>query len=199
MNIFTDLMVAIIPVRGIWSLQIPRRQKLALLGILTIGWFVCIVSVLRVYALNVLHNHPDDQTYYSAPAAYWSAIESNLAIVCASLPALKPLIVRIVPVFGTRGSSRGGGSTAASANNHRLQKLGSKLGGKTVEDKEKLTSHSNTSRVQSIISSPSESEHHGRSIYVTKHFEQRIENKLGPRDSGEEVAAAEFLGKNSAR
>ena len=88
-------MVAVIPVRGIWSLQIPKRQKTALLGILTLGWFVCIVSVLRVYALDVFNKHSNDPTYYSAPTAYWSNIEANLAIVCASLPALTPLIVKI--------------------------------------------------------------------------------------------------------
>jgi hypothetical protein len=187
-------MVAVIPVRGIWSLQIPKRQKTALLGILTIGWFVCIVSVLRVYALNVFNKHSDDTTYYSAPTAYWSNIEANLAIVCASLPALKPLVVRIVPVFGTRHSSGGRGSTAASGNNHRLHKFGSKGLWRSGDDKEKLTSDSSASHAQSVASRPSESENHGRNIYLTKHLEQHAENKnTGTRDSDQEVTAAEFL------
>lgn len=184
-------MVAVIPVPGIWSLQIPKRQKIALLGILTIGWFVCIVSVLRVHALNVFNKHPDDKTYYSAPTAYWSNIEANLAIVCASLPALKPLVVTIIPVFGARHSSRGRGSTAASGNSHRLNKLGGKGGWRSGDDKEKLTSDSSASHAQSVASRPSESESHGRNIYVTKHFEQHIENnETGPRNSDQEVTAA---------
>lgn len=199
-NIITDLLVATIPVRGIWRLQIPRRQKIALLGILTIGWFVCIVSVLRLYALNVFARHQDDATYHSAPTAYWSAIEANLAIVCASLPALKPLIVRIVPVFGTRNSSRERGSTAASANNHRLRKLGSRVTWKAGEDKEKLTTESSASHAQSFISRPSESEQ-GRNIYVTKHFEQHVENnrELRDSDSQQEVTAAEFLSRGDMK
>lgn len=193
-NIFTDLMVAVIPVRGIWSLQIPKRQKAAVLGILTIGWFVCIVSVLRVHALGVFNKHMDDTTYYSAPTAYWSAIEANLAIVCASLPALKPLVVRIIPVFGTRHSSRGRGSTATSGNCQRLHKLGSRGIWRSGGDKEKLTSDSSASHAQSLASRPSESENYGRNIYVTKHFEQRIENtQVESRDSDREVTAAEFL------
>lgn len=180
-------MVAVLPVRGIWSLQIPKRQKTALLGILTIGWFVCIVSVLRVYALYVFNEHPDDTTYYSAPTAYWSSIEANLGIVCASLPALKPLVVMIVPVFGSRHSSRGRGSTAASGNNHRLHHIGSWGIWKSGDDKVKLTSASSASHAQSVASRPSESGTHGRSIYVTKHIEQHIENNsIGPRDSDEE-------------
>lgn len=192
-------MVAVIPVRGIWSLQIPKHQKAALLGILTIGWFVCIVSGLRVYALNVFQKHQDDTTYHSAPTAYWSSIEANLAIVCASLPALKPLIVRVIPVFGTRYSTRGRGSTAASANSHRLHKLSSKGIWKSVEDKEKLTSDSSTTHAQSIASRPSESERLGRNIYVTKHFEQHVENSKVPRNSDQEVTVAEFLARSGGQ
>lgn len=194
-NIVTDLLLAIIPVPGLWGLQIPKRQKIALLGILTIGWFVCIVSILRLYALNVFARHQDDTTYYSAPTSYWSAIEANLAIVCASLPALKPLVVKIIPVFGTRHSSRERGSTSASANNHRLHRLGSLRTWRSGEDKEKLTSESCASHARSIGSRPSDSEQHEGNIYVTKHFEQRIEDSRGPRDSDQEVTAAEFLAR----
>ena len=200
MNIVTDLLVAIIPVRGIWSLHIPKRQKVALLGILTIGWFVCIVSILRLYALNVFARHQDDTTYHSAPTAYWSAIEANLAIVCASLPALKPLVVRIVPVFGTRNSSRGRGSTATNGNNLRMRKLSMGVW-RSGDDEEKLASESSGSHVHyDAASRPSESEQHGRNIYVTKHFEQHVERSKGPGDSDSqhEMTAAESLARGNA-
>jgi len=38
LNITTDLLVAVLPVRQLWTLQIPKRQKIALLIILTLGW-----------------------------------------------------------------------------------------------------------------------------------------------------------------
>jgi len=38
LNIITDLLVAVLPVKAIWKLQIQMRQKVALLFILTIGW-----------------------------------------------------------------------------------------------------------------------------------------------------------------
>ena len=44
-------------------------------------------------------------------AATWSAIECNVAVICACLPALKPLISRYLPrVVGSRG-------TASNTNN----------------------------------------------------------------------------------
>lgn len=186
-------MVAVIPVRGIWNLQIPNRQKIAVLGILTIGWFVCIVSVLRVFALNEFQKHQDDATYYSAPTAYWSCIEANLAIVCASLPALKPLIVRIVPVFGSRNSRA---TAPTMGNSYILHKLSSKSWWKTGDDKERLTSETNTSRAQTLASRRSEIERQGKSIYVTKHFEQHIESRRDRNDSDEELTAAEVSACN---
>jgi hypothetical protein len=42
--------------------------------------------------------------FYGAPPIYWAAIEMNLAIVCACVPALKPLVVKFIPAFGSRPS-----------------------------------------------------------------------------------------------
>ncbi|ORY07130.1 hypothetical protein BCR34DRAFT_631839 [Clohesyomyces aquaticus] len=107
LNIFTDLLVAALPVHTIWGLQMARKQKIALTAILTLGWFVCIVSILRLNSLVSIVKHPEDNTWYSPDSVYWSSIECNLAIVCASTPALKPLIVRIIPRFGSRLDSNG--------------------------------------------------------------------------------------------
>lgn len=59
------------------------------------------MSILRLNALVTLARHPEDTTWYGTATAYWSAIEVNLGIVCASTPALKPLVVKIIPRFAT--------------------------------------------------------------------------------------------------
>jgi hypothetical protein len=38
LNAATDLLIAALPVRAIWRLQLVRRQRLALIAILTVGW-----------------------------------------------------------------------------------------------------------------------------------------------------------------
>ncbi|KAL5120060.1 hypothetical protein ACEQ8H_001885 [Pleosporales sp. CAS-2024a] len=101
-NTVTDLLIAALPVRGIWRLQIERGHKIALVVVLTLGWVVCIVSILRLDSLFVLSRHSDDRMFYGAPPAYWAAIEMNLSIVCASVPALKPLLVKVIPAFASR-------------------------------------------------------------------------------------------------
>lgn len=37
-NMIADLLIAALPVRSIWRLQLVRRQKIALIGILTVSW-----------------------------------------------------------------------------------------------------------------------------------------------------------------
>lgn len=94
------MLIAGLPVRAIWKLQIPRRQRLALMGVLTIGWLyvysnlihtvmltavtsVCVISMARLHGFIELSKHPDDSTFYGAAPAYWSAIEVNLGMyVC---------------------------------------------------------------------------------------------------------------------
>lgn len=49
----TDLLVAALPIRPLWKLQIAMRQKIALLGILTIGWlYVLFFHTLPELMLN---------------------------------------------------------------------------------------------------------------------------------------------------
>ncbi|OAL01627.1 hypothetical protein IQ06DRAFT_272352 [Phaeosphaeriaceae sp. SRC1lsM3a] len=181
-NIFTDLMVAILPVKALWGLQIPKRQKIALVGILTIGWFVCIVSILRLNALVILSKHPDDRTYYSAATAYWSAIEMNLGIVCASLPALKPLIVKIIPGFSTRHSSRGYG-TNLSGGMGKTYGYGSKATRGTEDDEVELATKSINANA---YSSKAEQGALGKNIYVTQKVEQHFERNVQGSSSDSE-------------
>jgi hypothetical protein len=59
-----------------------------------------------------------DTSWYGGPTAYWSAIEVNLAIVCASTPALRPLVIAVIPAFASRiGTKR----SNSSSNPHSQQ------------------------------------------------------------------------------
>ncbi|OBT76453.1 hypothetical protein VF21_04020 [Pseudogymnoascus sp. 05NY08] len=102
LNIAIDLFIATLPIYSVWKLQIDIRQKIALMAVLALGWFVCFVSILRLQALVVLYQHPEDTTWYSPETAYWSCIEVNVGIICACASAIRPVLVRIVPrIFGT--------------------------------------------------------------------------------------------------
>lgn len=93
----------------------------------------------------------------------------NLGIVCASLPALKPLIVKIIPAFSTRYSSRGHGASYGYGRSGKSYGLGSKRGDTDVELSNKpVNTQAYSSKAQQDIQ--------GRNIYVTQQFEQRFED-----------------------
>ncbi|KAK5464522.1 hypothetical protein LTR55_011735 [Exophiala xenobiotica] len=80
------------------TLNIPRKQKYSLLAVFAVGGFVCIVAILRLHAVYVISNS-SDPTYDNVAAAYWSSIELNTSIICASLPTIRPIIAKIFPTW----------------------------------------------------------------------------------------------------
>jgi hypothetical protein len=100
------------------SLNLPRRQKYAIVGVFALGFgyvtlpqttslplpltplfpSVCIISVVRLVALiDVTNLQAYDATYTSAYMIYWTTVEVNAAIACACIMTLKPLIQRVFP------------------------------------------------------------------------------------------------------
>ena len=113
-NIATDIMIAILPLHEIRKLHMRTQQKIAVTIMFSLGWLVCAVSMLRMYTLRLIQRHMDDSTWYSVYSAYWSSIEVNVGILCACLPALRVLLAKALPSFGSKDDS------------HRLEKDGEK-------------------------------------------------------------------------
>jgi hypothetical protein len=160
-------------------------QKIALLIILTLGWFVCIVSILRLHSLVVLAQHPEDTTWHSTSTAYWSAIEVNLAIICASTPALKPLVGKLIPAFSTRNSNRGYGSNTAGTKqnksvNGRFVQLGDRIHPSTATEDPELGCPQITA-LPVVSHGPD-----GKAIYVRHDFERHFKGSGRESESGSE-------------
>ncbi|KAI1281240.1 hypothetical protein F5Y07DRAFT_290810 [Xylaria sp. FL0933] len=92
-NIVTDMLMLALPLRIFINLKIPRRTKIALMFVFLLGFLTTITSIARlvllVQGLFML------KTNLSADANIGfvtSAIETNLALITASAPALRPLL-----------------------------------------------------------------------------------------------------------
>ncbi|KAI1353181.1 hypothetical protein F5Y01DRAFT_313249 [Xylaria sp. FL0043] len=92
-NIVTDMLMLALPLRIFINLKIPRRTKIALMFVFLLGFLTTITSIARlvllVQGLFML------RTNLSADANIGfvtSAIETNLALITASAPALRPLL-----------------------------------------------------------------------------------------------------------
>ncbi|KAJ5397854.1 hypothetical protein N7509_005967 [Penicillium cosmopolitanum] len=96
MNILTDVILLVLPMPLLVKLQLPRTQKIALMGVFAIGILVVITSILRLSSLRIVAQSTDT-SYSNVDAAYWTAAECNVAIICACLPFLRPIISSIFP------------------------------------------------------------------------------------------------------
>ncbi|KAM5342214.1 hypothetical protein ACJ41O_015245 [Fusarium nematophilum] len=98
-NIITDILLLLIPVPGIWSLQLRNAQKMAVLGIFGLGLFVTAVSFVRLYYVVALDFTDIDVTWMFSEEMMWTGIEVNVGTVCSCLPSLKPILN--LAIYGT--------------------------------------------------------------------------------------------------
>ncbi|EME86699.1 uncharacterized protein MYCFIDRAFT_99406, partial [Pseudocercospora fijiensis CIRAD86] len=94
LNMTTDIIIALLPLPVLNKLQLPSRQRFALMGVFALAGLVVIISILRLPALHVLMTSTDT-TYQNPMAAIWSSIEINVGIMCSCLPTLRCLFPKI--------------------------------------------------------------------------------------------------------
>ncbi|KAE8354306.1 hypothetical protein BDV28DRAFT_87856 [Aspergillus coremiiformis] len=96
-NIVTDFLSTVVPMPLIWNLNLPARQRIAVMSIFGLGIVVNIAGIARtVYAYKSLIGS-DDTTWWGWLGLLSSSVEINLGLICASAPALRPLITHFLP------------------------------------------------------------------------------------------------------
>ncbi|KAF4943814.1 hypothetical protein FSARC_14825, partial [Fusarium sarcochroum] len=107
-TIVTDFLVVALPFWIFLGLTMRWATKIAVLSVFVLGSVVGVIGIIRVISIHhqlVEGPNPGEDTFYTV-LPVWGAVETNLAIICASVPALRPLFRRWFPaLFG--GSSGG--------------------------------------------------------------------------------------------
>jgi len=114
-SILQDFLTFLMPLLLFTTLKLPIRQKVVLGCIFGVGFFICIVGIIRLgYTSNVYYK-TYDVTWAPQPIWLWTVVELHGAIICASAPALKVFFDRFFRVIATqtgtsysRGSRPGG-------------------------------------------------------------------------------------------
>jgi hypothetical protein len=75
------------------SIHRPKRDKVALVAVFSLGIFSCIASIVRLHSIRI-YTESADPFYDSVPINLWSMVEVNIGIYCASIPAVKAIFVR---------------------------------------------------------------------------------------------------------
>ncbi|KAL1963026.1 hypothetical protein VTN77DRAFT_8774 [Rasamsonia byssochlamydoides] len=102
----TDFAIFVLPLRPILALQLPKREKIGLLAIFSIGAFVCVTSILRTVAVTQTSTRKMDESWDFIPRSTWTLVEANMGIICACLPMMRHPLAALFPrIF--HGSSYG--------------------------------------------------------------------------------------------
>ena len=94
-NIVLDIWIIALPIKTLLSIHRPKREKVVLLGVFLMGVFSCIASIIRLYTIRIFTTS-QDPFFDAVPVNLWSMVEINVAMICASIPCLKPLISKTV-------------------------------------------------------------------------------------------------------
>jgi hypothetical protein len=82
-----DVVIYVLPIFPLWNMQAPKRQRLEIIAIFTLGGGAVIVSLLRFIVLWQLGN-TDDSTYVFGSVTIVTSIEFAVAIVTANMPGV---------------------------------------------------------------------------------------------------------------
>ncbi|CVK92734.1 related to L-fucose permease [Fusarium mangiferae] len=138
-NIVTDLAILALPIPVLTGMRLPSRQKTILVLTFTVGIFVTVVDVVRIYYLQQAITAPTSTTadpqsrfggqtdfaWNASRSLMWSAVEVNVGMMCACVPTLKPLVLKLLPSMlydpnGTRASTpKGPNDSDTPSTGHR--------------------------------------------------------------------------------
>ncbi|KAF2996700.1 hypothetical protein E8E13_005231 [Curvularia kusanoi] len=107
-NLFTDVVILLIPIPTLLSLSVPLRQRLALIGIFSIGVVAIVASSIRMRVMTLWAESPNNSAIYGNHLLMWGQVEINSGIISASIPFLRLLFKR-----GERAERRASGRKVA--------------------------------------------------------------------------------------
>ncbi|TLD12206.1 uncharacterized protein PgNI_05082 [Pyricularia grisea] len=108
-NVVTDFVIFALPLPVVMSMRkLSLRQKIALLGLFGMGFFVCLIAIIRlVFLATPIPNQ--DYTWDISINTLWTSVEINSSIAVASAMTLRPLLTRWFPGIFVSFEVGGGG------------------------------------------------------------------------------------------
>lgn len=95
-NLASDIWLIFFAASRVWRIKLPTRQRAILLATITLGWVAVVAGIVRVVRIGIVLNAVDRSWSASDPSV-WTSVELNVTIICAAVPALKPLFTHLLP------------------------------------------------------------------------------------------------------
>jgi hypothetical protein len=100
-SIAEDFLIIALPIPCVESLKLGTGKRINVFIMFSVGSFACIASMVRLKHLIGFGDFTDS-TWDNMDITLWSCIELAVAVICACLPALRPLVSRVLPkIFGS--------------------------------------------------------------------------------------------------
>jgi hypothetical protein len=110
LNVVTDFMIYTLPIPTLFTLRLPWNQRIGLMVLFSVGGIIVVAGSFRAYWIHYTLFETYDATWEGYNIWIWTAIETNVGVICGCIPALKPLL------FRTRAKKQG--SKYANGSNH---------------------------------------------------------------------------------
>ncbi|KAF9874227.1 integral membrane protein [Colletotrichum karsti] len=139
-NIFTDVVLATLPVPIIWNLQMKLKLRLYVIGILSLGYLAVAMGIIKAVYQIAFGSDMDKTFHYHIYV--WGFLQIQFGIIAACAPTLRPLVSRILRLtsyddytneYGSRSQMNG---TAARAKHRNTMRSG--MGPRVVRDQYEL-------------------------------------------------------------
>ncbi|KAL2213813.1 hypothetical protein CC79DRAFT_79342 [Sarocladium strictum] len=136
-SIALDFWMMLLPLWRIKSLQMPFKRKIAVALMLTTGIFVTIMSIVRLKSILVF-NESINPTWDQSDVALWSTIEVNVGIICAYMPTLRHIFMRLIPALAETSRRYEHDYSGGSRNARRYVRAHTPGGEKSADGKSRL-------------------------------------------------------------
>ncbi|KAM0415955.1 hypothetical protein ACHAPT_013109 [Fusarium lateritium] len=127
-SISLDFWMLAVPLSQLKALNLDWKKKIGVGMMFCVGTFVTIVSILRLQAVVKFPSDTENPTWEFLEVSKWSTIEINVGIICACMPSLRILLVRLFPkILGTSRQyypNDASNTTGRNTNKNRSRPLG---------------------------------------------------------------------------
>ncbi|KAE9379595.1 hypothetical protein N431DRAFT_500120 [Stipitochalara longipes BDJ] len=97
-HVVIDITILTLPIRKVWPLKMSVQKKVVVSFMFLLGGFICVIGIVRLFFVATLKM--TDVTYSLVDTYVWSSVETSVGVICACLPTLRPLFMKLFPKSG---------------------------------------------------------------------------------------------------
>jgi hypothetical protein len=112
-------MIYALPIPTLLRLSLPWNQRIGLMILFGFGGVIVVAGSFRAYWIHYTLYETYDVTWEGYQIWVWTAVETNVGVICGCIPSLKPLLF---PARARQQGSRDRSNNLYGSNNSRRER-----------------------------------------------------------------------------